>query len=370
MRKKGIWYFLGIALLLGVVTASYLLSNKKTPTEDISRARKSLAEAETIYASKYSPELYRSASKFYDSAMIVWKSENSRFILFRDYKNVNELANQSELLSVRAIAETKDIISDAERNLGLQILKIKDLFLEFDLKYNNFPFDGKLRDDLVKSKLLFKEGTLAFEQANYLLSEVKLDSAEELITFLQETYNEKLEDYFAQFPQWKKLVDQSIAHSKRNNSSCIIVDKIARECMLYKNGKMIQNWDAELGSNWLGDKNRQGDKATPEGLYKVVSKKSNGNSSYHKALLLNYPNEDDQKRFLANKKSGLLDQNAKIGNMIEIHGNGGNGIDWTDGCVALSDSDMDKLFAACPVGTAVIIVGSVKPLNELYFNEL
>jgi murein L,D-transpeptidase YafK len=128
---------------------------------------------------------------------------------------------------------------------------------------------------------------------------------------------------------------------------------------------MQQVFSIELGSNWIGDKNQQGDKTTPEGLYKIISKKSDGETKFNKALLLNYPNEDDKKRFSINKKNGIIKPGANIGNLIEIHGEGGQGIDWTDGCIALKNDEMDILYTACPVGTHVTIVGSLRPLHEL-----
>jgi len=54
-----------------------------------------------------------------------------------------------------------------------------------------------------------------------------------------------------------------------------------------------------------------------------------------------------------------------IGNLIEIHGDGGKGINWTDGCVALTNSDMDKLYGLVGVGTPVTIVGSLRSLKEI-----
>ena len=57
-------------------------------------------------------------------------------------------------------------------------------------------------------------------------------------------------------------------------------------------------------------------------------------------------------------KPRTLRRLAGIGNLIEIHGDGGQGRDWTDGCVALADGDMDKVFARSRVGTPVTIVGT------------
>jgi lipoprotein-anchoring transpeptidase ErfK/SrfK len=57
-------------------------------------------------------------------------------------------------------------------------------------------------------------------------------------------------------------------------------------------------------------------------------------------------------------KRGELHLRARIGGLIEIHGEGGQGRDWTNGCVALSNRDMDEVFALARVGTRVTIVGT------------
>jgi len=91
----------------------------------------------------------------------------------------------------------------------------------------------------------------------------------------------------------------------------------------------------------------------------------NGETRFYKALLLDYPNEDDRTRFTQNKKKGVLGTDAEIGGHIEIHGVGGKGADWTDGCIALKNKDMNVVFNLCPVGTKVVIVGSTRPIHEV-----
>jgi murein L,D-transpeptidase YafK len=88
-----------------------------------------------------------------------------------------------------------------------------------------------------------------------------------------------------------------------------------------------------------------------------VKKKDLGQSVYHRALLLDYPNAEDKKRFAAAKKRGEIPRASAIGGLIEIHGDGGRGQNWTDGCVALRNADMDDLFARVRLGTRVTIVG-------------
>ena len=110
----------------------------------------------------------------------------------------------------------------------------------------------------------------------------------------------------------------------------------------------------------------QGDRTTPEGIYRIIKKKGQGETKYPRALLINYPNEEDKRRFDHAKRAGIIPQNARIGNLIEIHGHGGKGSDWTDGCIALTDNDMEILYRACSEGTRVTIVGSLESLDELF----
>ena len=102
-------------------------------------------------------------------------------------------------------------------------------------------------------------------------------------------------------------------------------------------------------------KRRQGDRATPEGRYRIVAKKSY--SRFHRALLLDYPNAADRARFAAAQRRGEVPRDARIGGLIEIHGEGGRGQNWTDGCIALSNGDMDELYSRVSTGTRVTIVG-------------
>ena len=100
-------------------------------------------------------------------------------------------------------------------------------------------------------------------------------------------------------------------------------------------------------------------------MYRITKKFDSRKTKYYKALLLNYPNEEDTARFREEIANGSLPRNAKIGGLIEIHGNGGKGIDWTEGCVALSDREMDLIFKITKVGTPVTSVGSTTELDSI-----
>ncbi len=147
----------------------------------------------------------------------------------------------------------------------------------------------------------------------------------------------------------------------------IVVSKARRELRLYSGGELLRRYRVGLGFEPRADKARAGDGATPEGEYFVCIK--NPQSRYHLSLGLSYPNAADARRGL---DSGLISRrqaariaeadrarrrppwDTALGGEIFIHGRG-SGADWTLGCVALDDSDIEELYAAVEVGTPVLI---------------
>ena len=123
---------------------------------------------------------------------------------------------------------------------------------------------------------------------------------------------------------------------------------------LFAGGKVIRTYKVALGSGGLAPKDRQGDGRTPEGHYVIDSR--NAHSAYHKALHVSYPNADDRKRAAA--------VGASPGGDIMIHGlPNGRGfigpahrvIDWTLGCIAVTNQEIDEIWNLVPVGTPVEI---------------
>ena len=159
--------------------------------------------------------------------------------------------------------------------------------------------------------------------------------------------------------QWREWARETIAQSRRSADTAIIVDKLRRRLALYHRGVQVASFPAELGANGLRPKNHAGDQATPEGMYRVLELKEGGNTKYYKALLIDYPNGDDLQRFRRAKQRGTIPSRVAIGGLIEIHGAGGEGKDWTDGCVALTNSHIDDLYGHVRVGTPVTIVGTL-----------
>ncbi|MFD2058701.1 murein L,D-transpeptidase family protein [Mesorhizobium calcicola] len=132
------------------------------------------------------------------------------------------------------------------------------------------------------------------------------------------------------------------------------VDKSERRLDLIGDGKVMRSYNIALGGDPLGHKHQEGDQRTPEGRY--VLDWRNPNSIAHKSIHVSYPNADD----LAAAKA----RNVDAGGMIMIHGQpNGFGwwgwllqlVDWTDGCIAVTDSDMDEIWAMVADGTPIEI---------------
>jgi hypothetical protein len=164
--------------------------------------------------------------------------------------------------------------------------------------------------------------------------------------------------------RWREWASAGIAESRRTGISALVVDKRAQMAVLWVKGKPSRGFEVELGYNGLERKLRSGDGATPEGLYRVLRKKGRGETKYYKALLLDYPNAEDKRRFRDAKANGELHRNTAIGSLIEVHGDGGRGTNWTDGCVAVTNGEMDYLFEKLAVGSPVVIVGAYESIRD------
>jgi murein L,D-transpeptidase YafK len=228
----------------------------------------------------------------------------------------------------------------------------------------HLPLKVSVRKNYEFGKLSLEQGLNAFGKGDIMLATKKLNEGKARIVVADKEVNALIKEYFNNFSKWQNALAATIRQSAQNNSYAIIVDKIKHKGYLYYKGKLNKEYDVEFGRNWIGDKHYAGDKATPEGMYRIIKKKGN-DSGYHKALLINYPNEEDYAAFNNKKRQGLISKNSKIGGLIEIHGNGGRGDDWTSGCVALSDKDIDELFSRVSIGTPVTIIGSTMSLSEL-----
>ncbi len=165
----------------------------------------------------------------------------------------------------------------------------------------------------------------------------------------------------------KRLLLARLGLAEAPRAVSIVVRKAARRLTLSGDGRELLTCRVGLGDSPVGRKERRGDHRTPEGDYRVATR--NPNSQFHLFLGLSYPNEADAGRGLA---QGLIlpaehralvaaartgrcpSWDTRLGGTVGIHGSGAAS-DWTWGCVALEDPDIETLWALCPIGTPVRI---------------
>lgn len=365
---KRILFIAIVFALLASLFAFFIYLIPEPPVGDVEYALVSLQEASKTKAQRYSKKLYKSAKSNYDSAMAHWQMQNEKFILFRNYDKVTEFAKKSAEFANKASKSSNKLSKNLVISVKEKLESLNSLITNVNKLFNLLPLPNEVRKDISNGRLRLRESELDFEKGDYIHANNKINEAEELLLSSYKRTFDDLEEYFSSQPYWKKLVNSTIENSKKNQSSAIIVDKFARKLYVYQSGVKKNEYDVEFGKNWIGRKRLKGDKATPEGIYLIKTKIPSNKTKYFRALLLNYPNNDDIERFNREKAAGRLPKNAHIGNLIEIHGDGGKGTNWTDGCVALTDSDMLKIYNQIQVGTPVVIVGSIADFNSIASN--
>lgn len=366
MKRVFRWIIFGFSLfvIIGILICCFY-EKDKPPVTEIKKARDLIAIARSAGADRFASTVYKNAVSAYDSAMYYWNTENEKLAFFRNHDKTREWALKANELAENAAKQSKDNSARIKSKLSVLFQETENKMKRHQKKFNNIPQPESVRQIFRKGEIQFNEAHLAYEKGDFNLASSKLNDASQNINKAYNFLLNHVRNYFNAFESWKSWVAESIAFSKKHKKSCIVIDKFAHECFLYQNGQLKATFEVDLGKNWIGNKMFQDDHTTPEGKYKIVEKKQNGKTRYHKALLINYPNQEDIIRFEKNKKNGTISARKKIGGLIEIHGQGGQGADWTQGCVALSNDDMDRLFALVELGTPVIIVGSTQTVEEI-----
>jgi murein L,D-transpeptidase YafK len=134
----------------------------------------------------------------------------------------------------------------------------------------------------------------------------------------------------------------------------IVVYKSKKQLLVYSNEQLVKTYKISLGKYPIGHKEFEGDKKTPEGLYIINDK--NPNSGYHKNLGISYPNKYDVEnanRF--NKPAGSDIKIHGLRNRVGFIGKFHRWFNWTLGCIAVTNEEIDELYNAIEIGTPIEI---------------
>jgi len=146
--------------------------------------------------------------------------------------------------------------------------------------------------------------------------------------------------YFCAHHNWNPLPPNTMIDR-------IVVEKSARKLSIFRGGEKLKTYRVALGRNPTGAKQQEGDEKTPEGIYKIDNR--NPHSNFHLALHISYPSAEDTAR--------AATRGLSVGYDIMIHGlPSGRGWlgafhrrkDWTAGCIALTDEEIEELWRVTP----------------------
>jgi L,D-peptidoglycan transpeptidase YkuD (ErfK/YbiS/YcfS/YnhG family) len=358
---------LSLVLLLSILIVFSGCSTPQEPREIkyIDIQERVLQKAGAV---NYSPVEYKYYRTAYWNAKDAFDKENAKFQWFRDYTDASDQFRLVLGKGNKILAGINKINQDKSEEVKLRLSSLKEKISSLKQSTATLNEAWLLRRSLSRAEILLTQAELYHKKGDF-------DSALTNLTLVN-TYSSRsmsiansilgrYKDKY-QLTRWKNMAQDTIEESRRRGIVVLIVSKIDQTLMVYKNGKQIGSYNVGLGRNGLKDKLYAGDGATPEGKYFVVKK--NAGSRYYKALLFNYPNDEDRVRFFQAKKRGLIPARVGIGSLVEIHGGGSDGM--TRGCISLDNNDMDKLFAITKESTPVTIVGAINGAQyALSFNK-
>ncbi len=277
----------------------------------------------------------------------------------RDYRPAARSLAQAESLALEAARVGEELRDEARAAAEQAVRDARAVEAHAEALVAATALPPAERVHLQRARLLVREAEVLLREGDVLAARERADRSraelgDALGPALQAAGRYTSQEQVA---LWRRWIEETRAWSRQTGEAAILVLKEKNALVLLSRGAPVRTYVAEIGANALGVKQRQGDQATPEGRYRIVAKKDHGRSRYYRALVLDYPNAADRERFAAAKRRGEIPRDARIGGQIEIHGEGGRGQNWTEGCVALSNADIDDLYGRVAVGTRVTIVG-------------
>jgi hypothetical protein len=300
-------------------------------------------------------------SRLQQEAAIAVARQSRRLPLLRSYSEARRLLAAADSAALTAIETLNsgtrlNHIAAAER-----VAAAREALLQAREEAARARVQSSGRRALVQQEIAIEEAELNLERGAYAEA---MEKAESVLIASSSWHADasrtlaRLQDEEA-LTTWVQWVEQTVAWSARHRGTALVVDKAGHRLLIYDAGRLLTTFPVDLGLNPIPDKLHEGDNATPEGRYRVAEVRTGNATRYYQAFLLDYPNEDDWIRFREARSDGRVAEDVPIGGLIEIHGYGGRGEDWTNGCIALTNREMDFLDGWVTQGTPVTIVGNL-----------
>ncbi|OLE66942.1 MAG: hypothetical protein AUG09_05030 [Acidobacteria bacterium 13_1_20CM_2_68_7] len=323
-------------------------------------ARAAMERAAAAEGVARAPELCAAAHSALARAEAEVRVQSRRRFWSRDYAEAARLAYTARL-AAEICAFRAGAVRARQRAGALSTVQDLETSIPRVADLARHARDEVVASDILNAEIALGEARSAVEKQQY---ERAREASERGLAHLAEAVTDinRIIDDFNSGPRrmvWTKWVKATLDESARTGEAVILVDKLRRELHLFRRQEEIVSYPVDLGVAGVASKTHAGDDATPEGRYRITEIRGPGQTHYYRALMIDYPNAEDRSRFRRLKRAGQLPGDQEIGSLIEIHGQGGRSQDWTKGCVALENDDMDDLVPQVHLGTAVTIVGTI-----------
>ena len=327
MRKPGIFHLGPIKFCICLIMAPMLLSGCSHFNDGL-QAKTTFAEANDLFhQGSYTASLdkYSEIIEKYPA-----KADRALFemgVIYAHPKNEQKDYQKSLECFQKLIKEYPE--SEYRQNSEMVIFNIRNVALK-----DTTIAAQQVQIETLQHKIQSKENEIVTQQKTIEAFEKKVEAFENKVEALE-----------------KKFFDYAM---QKGSADRILIEKSTRRLMLISQGEVLKSYKIALGGNPIGPKERKGDNKTPEGTYVIDAR--NRDSRFHLSLHISYPNERDKKRA---KELGV-----SPGGNIMIHGikNGlswvgdaHTGVDWTQGCIAVTDQEIEEIDKLAPNGTIVEI---------------
>ena len=344
-----------------MLAGAFALSCGGPPRERLETAAEAMRRAGAAEGVTRAPEICAAAQSALVRAEAEVRLQEKRSFVSRDYREADLLVARAHLAAEICAAHA---VAARERERARAAAALDDLEAcigRVDALARHAPGSAGIKDDLLQAEIGLGEGRSSFARERYERAAQAAERGRGRVAIAVSDLN-RFFDAFGASPRralWRRLVRETLRESRRDGGPVILVDKLRRQLLLMRGTEELASYAVDLGAGGIESKTRAGDDATPEGRYRVTEVRGPGQTHYYRALMLDYPNAEDRARFRRLKRAGDVAPGQGIGSLIEIHGQGGRGQDWTQGCVALDNDDMDDLADKVRVGTRVTIVGTI-----------
>lgn len=297
--------------------------------------------------------LVTSARSRYDRAWKLIEIELDKPLPLRSFHKAEILLLQSIALAEESEHVSVEADTERRRELESRLAGLRELLHHHDEESRYTLHTVSLRQLTTSAHL--KINVAERQLASSADAEPAVVEAEDAVYDLRMALEASYHDDDESTQMANHWVVETMDWTLKTDSLALVVVKTRHCGYVIKHGKVMTSFPVDLGFRSGRPKMVDGDGATPEGIYRIAAKRDTG-AAYYRALDLDYPNTEDWTRFEDAKRAGIISPYARIGGNIQVHGQGGRGNDWTEGCVAVSNEKMDMLMQQFEIGDRVTIV--------------